>query len=226
MLSRVTATALVVAAAAATLFAIGVIEPRVLGAVAGPEGIIHARHPLALPEELDVLKGRALGAAAPLGLAAAVLAAAAVMLWRPRVAPVIATVLALALGGSLFNDFVIRPAVSARESLKPFAARVDALAAASPDGAPFVLCAGEAYELRYYLRAHSENIKPEDADAFLKRLQPDGASAGEPVRVILRREWLDGLEKQTGPLKVLLATGPGEGREMPMVVVLARRRTD
>ncbi len=215
------AVALVVAAAGTALFAVGVLRPDALGTVAGPDGLIHAKKSLALPKELEAVKGRVLGAAVPLGAATLGLVLLAAMLWRRRTAQVMVVVLAMAIGGSLYNDFVIRPAESARLSLKPFAERVNAYAETS-GGAPLVLCAGEAYELRYYLRADAEVIPVEKAEAFLARLAP-GASAGEPVRVILPRMWVEQVEKRTGPLEVLLATGPDEAIGTPMALVAARR---
>jgi 4-amino-4-deoxy-L-arabinose transferase-like glycosyltransferase len=201
----------------------GALDENVLGRIAGPRGLIPLRRPMQLPEEIDAVRGRALGGAVPLALASAALAATAALLWRRKVARVMPAVLVLAVAGSLYNDWVIRPAVTARVTLQPFAGRVDAWTDAHADGVPLVLCGGEAYELRYYLRARAEIIRSADTGRFLDSLRSPDSPDGEPVRALLPRKWLVELEKRGCKVEVILATGESESIKEPMVLAAVKR---
>jgi hypothetical protein len=94
---------------------------------------------------------------------------------------------------------------------------------AGPAEVPLYVCAGECYELMFYLDGRFRVVRGADADAFLDRIRPpDSPHAGTPVRLILSRDRFDRTAARTGPLPELLATSAGESRRVPLVLTAVK----
>ncbi len=228
-LARLASAGFLIVTAMTLVSAWAVADDRVLPAISGPEGFIHARRPLGLPDELDAIRGRVWDGTLPIIVGALTLGTAAVLLWRSRIKAAAWTILAIAVVGSVYFETIVRPALVARTSQMYFAQRVNdrvrARALMSSPRPEAWLCSWEAFELRYYLLAEVKSAKVpdfKDEDAFFRCLRPADSREGRWVEVIMLKNRLLQVEKIIGPFDILMSTGPNESIDKPVVLVGAR----
>lgn len=198
--------------------------PSVVSKLIGPQGLIRVadfatfRPTLHRAMTADFMKG-----VVPLVLLAAGLGLAAVALMCNRRRTAVSMLIAVTALGMLYHNFVLEPTLSAGDSHRSFAQRLNEHLARGR-GAPLVCVrAGQPYELLFYLR-HPVRIirRPQDRE-FLSRVRPiDSAQAGSPVNVLLGRPCFEELAEKLGPLPVVLASPDDESWHIPLVVTTVR----
>ena len=153
------------------------------------------------------------------------LAAGAIAIFRGRFRLALALLLCGTVLGTVCHDTLVRTGSSSISSQQAFARRVEGWLAQQEGayGPAVYVCAGEPYELMFYLDEHARAVQRADAEAFLARVRPaDSAQPGTPAAVVLSREWFNDLGEKVTPLSEVLATGEHESRKRPLVLTTVK----
>ena len=197
-----------VAVAGAILF---VMAPEVGDRLLGPDGMIHLRKPVRIPAEFGTTLGLGFFAAlVPAVIVSVGMFAAGILICVRRYRHAFVLLIVAALAGLGFHDHVLLPVTGDIRSDRAFARDVTSWIAAHPDEKPVPLyvCAGEPYEMVFYL-GHVDGVvwaRDTDTEAFKKRVRPENSPGpGRTVNVVLMREWFDEIHQKAGPLREIAA---------------------
>jgi len=126
--------------------------------------------------------------------------------------------------GLCTHSFIVEPGYWSMQSRRDFARHVNAWRTKHPSPAgPVTVCAGEQYELLFYLAGRPRVVRPPDAGAFLARVRnPDTPGPGETALVVVEEEVFETLNRSIGPLQRIVSTGENDCVDQPLVMMIVK----
>lgn len=137
------------------------------------------------------------------------------MTWKHMRVAFVLLVAATAIG-MLYHNLVIEPVTGAERSVREFTLRANEWLDQHED-VPLYVCAGEPYELVFYLNRPMQVIRPVGARAFVEKLRPADSSAPR-VHVILNRKQFGKLREDGVALREKMSTPPETRKKVAVVL--------